>query len=168
MLWWRKLQFNSPDGATRQRAIDQFISWLEHKDEARQAKAAALLATIGHPAVVRWALAGLKSRDYAESRVRILEQIAGEFPHQMETGNLRAVAELVDPLQKIAAPPMSFGGRHQLAKWENYRAVNCSTLREKAEDELARRAEAEAQWAAADEERKRQPAALQSASRRTA
>lgn len=168
MLWWWKLQFNSPDGATRQRAIDKFTSLLERGDEDRQQKAAAVLATIGHPVAVQWALAGVTSRDCAESRVRILEQIIADFPQDMQLESLERIAALDDPLQKISAPPASFGGRHQLANWENYRAVNCSMLREKAEAELHRRWEAEAQWLKADEERKHQPAALQTVDRRTA
>ena len=168
MLWWWKLQFNSPDGATRQRAIDKFTSLLEHGDEDRQQKAAAVLATLGHPLAVRWALAGVTNRDCAESRVRILEQIIADFPHAMQLEILERIAELDDPLQKISTPPVSVGGKYQLANWENYRAVNCSGLREKADAELLRRWEAEVQWLAADEERKRPPAALQTVDRRTA
>jgi len=168
MLWWSKLQFNSPDGATRQRAIDKFMSLLESGDQEHQEKAAAVLATIGHPSAVRWALEGVTNRDCAESRVRILEQVIADFPHAMHLESLERIAALDDPLQKISAPPVSIGGRHRLANWENYRAVNCSMLREKAEAELQRRWEAEAQWAKADEERKKQPAALQTVDRRTA
>jgi hypothetical protein len=168
MLWWWKLQFNSPDGATRQRAIDKFTSLLESGDEQHQQKAATVLATIGHPRAVRWALEGVTNRDCAESRVRILEQIIAGFPHAIQLESLERIAALDDPLQRISTPPVSFGGRHQLANWENYRAVNCSMLREKAEAELQRRWEAEAQWVKADEERLRQPAALQTVDRRTA
>jgi hypothetical protein len=168
MLWWWKLQFNSPDGATRQRAIEKFTCLLADSSEARQQKAAELLATIGHPLAVRWALEGLTDRDCAESRVRMLEQMVTEFSREIETGILERIAELDDPLQKISTPPASIGGRHQLANWENYRAINCSTLRQKAEAELVRRWEAEAQWLAADEERTRQAAPVPKTDRRSA
>ena len=168
MLWWWKLEFNSPDGATRQRAIDKFISLLRQGDEQRQQQAAAVLATIGHPLAVKWALEGLTNRDHAEFRVRLLQQVTDDFSHALEVDSLERIAALDDPLQKISAPPVSFGGRHQLANWENYRAVNCSTLREQAKAELHRRSEAEAQWLAADEERKRRAGARPAAKRRTA
>jgi len=168
MFWWRKLQLNSPDGATRQRAIDELTSTLEHRSEDHQRKAAAMLAAIGHPSAVRWALGSVTNRDSAESSVRLLEQIVSDFSHAVETEGLHSITALEDPLQKIAAPPMTMGGRQHPASWENYRAVNCSALRQKAEAELQRRAEAEAQWREADEKQKLQPAALVSGNRRTA
>ena len=168
MLWWRKLQLNSPDGATRQRAIDELTSSLEHPSADRQQKAAGLLANIGHPSAVRWALGCVTNRDSAESTVRMLEQIVNDFSHTIETESLQSMAVLDDPLQKIAAPPATMGGRQHPGNWENYRAVNCSALREKAEAELLRRYEAEVQWRRADEEQKHQPAAAVSADRRTA
>jgi hypothetical protein len=168
MLWWRKLQLNSPDGATRQRAIDELTLSLEHRSDEHQRKAAALLANIGHPSAVRWALNSVTNRDSAESSVRLLEQIVSEFSHAVEAESLRSIAELDDPLQRITAPPTTMGGRQHPANWDNYRAVNCSTLREKAEAELLRRAEAEVQWRRADEKQKEQPAAAVSVNRRTA
>lgn len=168
MIWWRKLQLNSPDGATRQRAIDELTSLLEHRNYERQQKAATLLAAIGHPSAVRWALGCVTNRDAAESSVRLLEQIVSDFSHAVEAESLQSIAALDDPLQRIETPPMTMGGRQHPGNWENYRAVNCSTLREKAEVELFRRAEAEAQWRQADEKQKPQPAALVSVDRRTA
>jgi hypothetical protein len=168
MLWWKKLQLNSPDGATRQRAIDELTLSLEHGSEHHQRKAAAMLANIGHPSAVRWALGSVTNRDSAESSVRLLEQIVSDFSHSVEAESLYSIAELDDPLQRIASPPATMGGRQHPANWENYRAVNCSALREKAKAELQRRAEAEAQWRAAEEEQKRQPAAVVSVGRRTA
>jgi hypothetical protein len=168
MLWWRKLQLNSPDGATRQRAIDELTLLLEHRSADHQCKAAALLGTIGHPSAVRWALRGVTNRDSAESSVHLLEQIVSDFSHGVESESLQSIAALDDPLQRIQTPPVSMGGRQHPGNWENYRAVNCSPLREKAEAELLRRAEAEAQWREADEEQKRQPAAVVSVDRRTA
>jgi hypothetical protein len=168
MLWWRKLQLNSPDGATRQRAIDDLILLLEHRSEDRQRKAAALLATIGHPSAVRWALRCVTNRDSAESSVRLLEQIVNDFSHAVASESLQNIAALDDPLQRMETPPTTMGGRQHPTNWENYRAVNCSALREKAEAELLRRAEAETQWLEADEKQKRQPAAVVSVDRRTA
>lgn len=168
MLWWRKLQLNSPDGATRQRAIDELIALLQHRSEEHQRRAATLLASIGHPSAVRWALGGVTNRNSAESSVRLLEQIVSDFSHGVETEILQSMAALDDPLQRIETPPMTMGGRQHPAGWENYRAVDCSALREKAEAELLRRAEAEAQWREADEKQKRQPAAVVSVDRRTA
>ena len=168
MLWWRKLQLNSPDGATRQRAIDDLILLLEDRRVDRQRKAATLLATIGHPSAVRWALGCVTHRDSAESSVRLLEQIVSDFSHSVESESLQSIAALDDPLQRIESPPMTMGGRQHPGNWENYRAVNCAALREKAEAELIRRFEAEAQWREADEKQKRQPAALVSVDRRTA
>jgi hypothetical protein len=49
MLWWKKLQLNSPDGATRQQAIDELTLSLEHRTGDHQQKAAAMLGAIGHP-----------------------------------------------------------------------------------------------------------------------
>jgi hypothetical protein len=168
MLWWRKLQLNSPDGATRQRAIDELTILLEHRSLAHQYRAAALLATIGHPSAVQWALRSVTNRDSAESSVRLLEGIAGDFSHAIKTESLESIATLDDPLQRIETPPTTMGGRQHPGNWENYRAVNCSALRQKAEAELRRRAEAEAQWSEADEKQKRQPAAVVSVDRRTA
>ena len=168
MLWWRKLQLNSPDGATRQRAIDELILLLDQRSRDDQRKAATLLAAIGHPSAVRWALGGVTNRDSAESSVRLLEQIVRDFSHAVEAESLHCIAALDDPLQRIEAPPMTIGGRQHPASWENYRAVNCSALREKAEAELHRRAEAEARWREADEKPKSQPVALVSVDRRTA
>ena len=168
MLWWKKLQLNSPDGATRQRAIDELTLSLEHSSANHQRKAAAMLAAIGHPSAVRWALESVTHRENAESSARLLEQIVSDYSHSVVTESLRIIAELPDPLQRIAAPPATMNGRMHPASWENYRAVNCSALREKAQAELQRRAEAEAQWRRADEKQKAQPAAVASLSRRTA
>ena len=168
MLWWRKLQLNSPDGATRQRAIDELTSSLEHRSHDHQQKAAALLANIGHPSAVRWALGSVTNRDSAESSVRMLERIVSDFSHAVETESLQSMAALVDPLQRIAAPPTTMGGRQHPTNWENYCAINCSALRERAEAELRRRADAETQWREADEKQKSKPAAVVSATRRTA
>jgi hypothetical protein len=168
MFWWRKLQLNSPDGATRQRAIDELTSSLEHRSEEHRRKAAAMLAAIGHPSAVQWVLRSVTNREVAESSVRLLEQIVSDFSHAVEVESLRSIAELADPLQRIAAPPTTMSGGQHPANWENYRAVNCSALREKAQAELQRRAEAEAQWRQADEKQKRQPAAVVSVSRRSA
>jgi hypothetical protein len=168
MLWWRKLQLNSPDGATRQRAIDALIALLEHRSEEHQRKAATLLASIGHPSAVGWALRCVTNRDSSESIVRLLDQIVSDFSHAVESERLQSIAALDDPLQRIETPPATMGGRQHPGNWENYRAVNCSALREKAEAELRRRAEVEAQWREADEKQKSQPAALVSVDRRTA
>jgi hypothetical protein len=168
MLWWKKLQLNSPDGATRQRAIEELTLSLEHGSADHQQKAAAMLAAIGHPSAVRWALQSVTHREVAESSARLLEQIVSDYSHSVVTESLRMIAELPDPLQKIVAPPATMGGRLHPASWENYRAVNCSALREKAQAELQRRAQAEAQWRRADEKQKLQPAAVTSAKRRTA
>jgi len=168
MLWLKKLQLNSPDGATRQRAIDELTLSLEHRSADHQRKAAGMLAAIGHPSAVRWALESVTHHEAAESSARLLEQIVSDYSHSVVTESLRMIAELPDPLQRIAAPPTSLGGRQHPDSWENYRAVNCSALRQKAQAELKRRAEAEAQWRAADEKQKRQPAAVTSAKRRTA
>lgn len=168
MLWWRKLQLNSPDGATRQRAIDELTSLLEHRSDEQQRKAATLLAGLGHPSAVRWALRCVTKRDSAEFGVCLLEQIVSDFSHGVEAESLESIATLDDPLQRIESPPMAMGGRQHPGNWENYRAVNCATLREKAEAELLRRAEAEAKWREADEKQKPQPAALVSIDRRTA
>lgn len=168
MLWWKKLQLNSPDGATRQRAIDGLTLSLEHGSEGHQRKAALMLAAIGHPSAVGWALQSVANRDAAESNVRLLDQIVSNFSHSLTTQSLYDIAELADPLQRIPAPPATMDGRQHPANWQNYRAVNCSALREKAQAELQRRAEAEAQWREADEKQKRQVAAVASARRRTA
>jgi hypothetical protein len=168
VLWWQKLQLNSPDGATRQRAIDELTLSLDHSSEGHQRKAAAVLAAIGHPSAVTWALRSVTNRDSAEPSVRLLEQIISDFSPAVETESLLSIAALDDPLQRIAAPPTTMGGRQHPANWENYRAVNCAALREKAEAELQRRADAEAQWRKADEEQKRQPAAIVTVNRRTA
>ena len=167
MFWWWKLQFNSPDGATRKRAIDELIALLEDGSQDRQRKAAELLATIAHPLAVQWALQSVTKRDCAEWSASLLEQIMTELPHVVEAESLLCIAELGDPLQAISAPAVSMGGRQLPSSWQNYRSVNCSALREKAQAELQRRAEAEARWQAADEEQKRQ-AAPSLAHRRTA
>jgi len=168
MLWWRKLQLNSPDGATRQRAIDELTLLLEHGSEDQQRKAATLLAAIGHPSAVRWALRCVTNRDFAEFSAGMLEQVISNFSHGVESASLESIAMLDDPLQRIETPPMTIGGKQHPANWENYRAVNCALLREKAEAELLRRAEAEAKWREADEKQKPQPAALVSIDRRSA
>jgi hypothetical protein len=168
MLWWKRLQLNSPDGVTRQLAIDELTLSLEHRSADHQRKAAGMLAAIGHPSAVRWALQSVNNREAAEATVRLLEQIVSDYSHSVVTESLRMIAELADPLQRIAAPPTIMGRKQYPANWENYRAVNCSALRQKAQAELKRRAEAEAQWRAADEKQKRQPAAVTSARRRTA
>ena len=168
MLWWKKLQLNSPDGATRQRAIDELTLSLEHRSTDHQRRAAGMLAAIGHPSAVRWALESVTHSETAESGAHLLKQIVNDYSHSVVTESLRIIAELPDPLQRIAAPPTTVGGRQHPANWENYRAVNCSVLREKAQAELQRRTDAEAKWREADEKQKRQPAAVTSAKRRTA
>ncbi len=154
MFWWLKLRLNSPDGVVHQRVIKKLCALLEHRSEDQQHKAAALLATIGHPSAVRCALQYVTNHGSAELGVRLLEQIITDFPHAVEADSLEHLAALDDPLQKIATPPVTMGGRQHPANWENYRAVNCSVLREKAAAELQRRAEAEALWCTADEEEK--------------
>lgn len=154
MFWWLKLRLNSPDGVVHQRVIKKLCTLLEHQSEDQQHKAAALLATIGHPSAVRSALQYVTDRNSAELGVRLLEQIITDFPNAVEADSLERLAALDDPLQKIATPPVTTGGRQHPANWENYRALNCSALREKAAAELQRRSEAEAQWHAADEEEK--------------
>jgi hypothetical protein len=171
MTFWRlKLRLNSPDGVTRQEAIHQPGALLEHRREGHQQRAAALLAKIGHPLAVRWALQCVTNRDSAELSAGLLEQIITDFPNAVEPDCLERLAMFDDPLQRIATPPVSMGGRQHPANWENYRAVNCSALREKARAELQRRAEAEAQWRAVDEDekQKRQAAIPASVERRTA
>jgi len=170
MFWWLKSQLNSPDGVRRQKAIKKLCALLEHGSEVQQHKAATLLATIGHPSGVRYALQHVANRDCAEFAVRLLEQIISGFANAVETDSLERLATLDDPLQKIATPPMTMGGRQLPANWENYRAMNCSALREKAEAELQRRVEAEAAWRAADEQEKlkRQAAIPALVERRTA
>ena len=156
MLWWWKLKFKSPDGATRKRAIQELTALLHHRSEKRQRKAAALLATIGHPQAVRWALDSLTRRDHAEWCAGLLDQIMTVLPHSVEAESLLSIAEVDDPLQEISTPPESMGGRQLPGSWENYRSVNCSKLRAKAELELERRAEVAARWRAKEEEQKRQ------------
>jgi hypothetical protein len=170
MFWWLKLRLNSPDGVVHQRVVNKLCALLEHHSEDQQHKAAVLLATIGHPSAVRCALQYVTNRDCAELGVRLLEQIITDFPNAVEADSLERLAALDDPLQKIATPPLTWGGRQYPANWENYRAVNCSALREKAAVELQRRAEAEAQWRAADEEerQKRQATIPVVVERRTA
>jgi len=170
MFWWLKLRLNSPDGAVHQRVIKKLCALLEHRSEDQQHKAAALLATIGHPSAVRSALQYVTNRDSAELGVRLLEQVITDFPNAVEADSLEHLAALDDPLQRIATPPVTMGGRQHPANWENYRAVDCSALREKAEAELHRRAEAEAQWRVADaeEKEKRQASIPTLVERRTA
>jgi hypothetical protein len=169
MLWWWKLQLESPDGATRQQAIDELAASLEHRSEDRQRNAANLLATIGHPLAVSWSLKYLAQRERAEWSVRLLEQIVTNFSHSVETGTLQSIAALMDPLQKNPAPIATPGGRPLRAGWEYYRVVDCSKLRQKADAELQRRAHAESKWRKADAELKQQrKTALVLVERRTA
>lgn len=156
MLWWWKSQLESPDGVTRQRAIEELAASLEHRSEDRQQNAAKLLATIGHPLAVTWSLKHIDKRDRAESSVRMLEQVVTEFPHAVEAESLQAMTKVIDPLQKKPAPAVTPGGRQLPDSWECYCVVNCSNLRQKAEAELQRRSQAEAEWRKADEEVKQQ------------
>jgi len=154
MLWWWKLQLDSPDGATRQQAIDELAGSLEHRSYDRQRNAANLLATIGHPLAVRWSLKYVGHKECAELCARLLEGMVDQFTHVVETESLREIAALSDPLQKITAPQLSPGEKRIPSTWETLRAIDCSNLRQKAEAELKRRDEAEAQWQKADEELK--------------
>jgi hypothetical protein len=156
MLWWWKSQLESPDGVTRQRAIEELAASLEHRSEDRQRNAAKLLATIGHPLAVTWSLKHVANRDRAESSVRLLEQIVINFPHAVENDSLEAITKVIDPLQKKPAFSATPGGRALPDSWECYCVVDCSQLRQKAEAELERRAKAEAEWRKADEEVKQQ------------
>jgi hypothetical protein len=154
MLWWWKLQLESPEGATRQQAIDELAGSLDHRSHDRQRNAAKLLATIGHPLAVRWSLKHMAQRECAEWCVRLLEGIVDNFTHDVESATLRDIAALSDPLQKVAAGQATPGEKRIPSTWETYRAIDCSKLRGKAEAELKRRAEAEAQWQKADDELK--------------
>ena len=156
MLWWWKSQLESPDGATRQRAIEELAASLGHRSEDRQSNAAKLLATIGHPLAVTWSLKHIDHRDRAESSVRLLEQVVTDFPHTMETESLQSITTVTDPLQKKPAPAFTPGGRPLPDSWECYCVVDCSNLRKRAEAELQRRAQAESEWRKADEEIKQQ------------
>jgi hypothetical protein len=156
MLWWWKSQLESPDGATRQRAIEELAASLGHRSEDRQQNAAKLLATIGHPLAVTWSLNHIDQRDRAEWSVRLLEQVVTGFPHAVEAASLQAMTKVIDPLQKKPAPTATPGGRPLPNNWECYCVVDCSNLRQKAEAELQRRAQAEAEWRKADEEVKQQ------------
>jgi hypothetical protein len=156
MLWWWKSQLESPDGATRLRAIEELAASLEHRSEDRQRNAAKLLATIGHPMAVAWSLKSIENRGRAEWSVRLMEQVMTDFPHAVEAASLQAMTEVTDPLQKKPAPIATPGGRQLPASWECYCVVDCSQLRQKAEMELQRRAKAEVEWRKADEEVKQQ------------
>jgi hypothetical protein len=156
MLWWWKSQLESPDGDTRQRAIEELAASLEHRSEDRQQNAAKLLATIGHPLAVTWSLKHINHRDRAESSVRLLEQVVTDFPHAVEAESLQSMITVIDPLQRKPAPAATPGGRQLPKSWECYCVVNCSNLRQKAEAELLRRAQAEAEWRKADEDVKQQ------------
>jgi hypothetical protein len=156
MLWWWKSQLESPDGATRQQAIEELTATLGHRSEDRQCNAAKLLATIGHPLAVTWALKHIGQRDRAEWSVRLLEQVVTDFPDAVETESLQSMTTIVDPLQKKPAPSIGPGGRPLPETWECYCVVNCSNLRQRAETELQRRAQAESEWRKADEEIKQQ------------
>jgi len=156
MLWWWKSQLESPEGTTRQRAIEELAASLEHRSVDRQRNAAKLLATIGHPLAVAWSLKYLDKRDQAEWSVRLLEQVVTDFPHAVETESLQALTKVVDPLQRKPAPAATPGGRALPSGWECYCVVDCSNLRQKAQAELERRTQAEAEWRKADEELKQQ------------
>jgi hypothetical protein len=156
MLWWWKSQLESPDGATRQRAIEELAATLEHRSEDRQRNAAKLLATIGHPLAVSWSLKFIDDRERAEWSVRLLEQVLTNFPHAVENASLQTMTKLIDPLQKKPAPAATPGGRQLPSSWECYCVVDCSNLRQKAEAELRRREKAEKEWRRADEEIKQQ------------
>jgi hypothetical protein len=151
MLWWWKSQLESPDGETRQRAIEELTASLEHRSEERQQNAAKLLATIGHPLAVSWSLKQIDKRDRAEWSIRMLEQVVTEFPHAVQGESLQSMTKVIDPLQKKPAPAATPGGRQLPKNWECYCVVDCSNLRQKAEAELQRRANAEAEWRKADE-----------------
>ena len=156
MLWWWKSQLESPDGETRQRAIEELAASLEHRSEDRQQGAAKLLATIGHPLAVTWSLKHIDKRDRAEWSVRMLEQVLTQFPHAVEAASLLSLTKVIDPLQKKPAPAATPGGRQLPNSWECYCVVDCSSLRQKADAELRRRTQTEAEWRKADEDVKQQ------------
>jgi hypothetical protein len=151
MLWWWKLQLESPDGVTRQQAIEELTTSLGNRDETRQRNAAKLLATIGHPRAVNWALNNTSNERCAEWSMWLLNQIVAGFAHAVEPESLRAIAELADPMQKTAAAPLGPNGKPRPGIWETYRCINCTELRQKAAMEIQRREYAEAQWRKADE-----------------
>jgi hypothetical protein len=154
MLWWWKLQLESPEGATRQQAIEELAGYLEHRSFDRQRNAANLLASIGHPLAVRWSLQYVVHRECSESCARLLERMVDTFAHVVETESLKAIAALSDPLQKVNSPRPTPGQKRIPAAWETLRAIDCSSLRRKAAAELKRRADAESKWQKADEELK--------------
>jgi len=135
-FWRRKPKLYAPDGATRLRAVSELLEALEGPDGA---DAATMLATIGHPRAVRWLLERTNERACAQWSVQLLECVLADFSASMEFESLCALADLADPLQTIAEPPTNWAGKKLPACWENYRSVDCSALRQKAETELQRR-----------------------------
>jgi hypothetical protein len=79
MIWWWKSQLDSPDGATRNRAIAKLVTSLDHPSEDRRRKAIQLLAGIGHQEVVRWSLKQLTNRESAGFGVGLLTQVVTDF-----------------------------------------------------------------------------------------
>jgi len=161
MIWWWKSQLDSPDGATRNRAIAKLVDTLDHPSEDRRRKAIKLLAGIGHQEVVRWSLKQITNRESAGFGVGLLTQVVTDFPHAIDSEHLQAVAEIADPMEKLSAPPLNWAGKPLPAGWENLRTVDCSELREKATAELQRRDAAETKWRRADEERKQERTKLE-------
>jgi HEAT repeat protein len=154
MIWWWKSQLDSPDGATRNRAIAQFVELLDHPNHDRRHKALKLLAGIGHHQVVDWSMKQVSNRESAGLAVGLLTQIMTDFPHAMESEHLQTISELADPMEKLSTPPLNWAGKPLSSDWHNLRTVDCSELRQKATAELQRREAAEAKWRRADEERK--------------
>ena len=152
---------DSPDGATRNRAIAKLVATLDHPSEDRRRKAIKLLAGIGHQEVVRWSLKQLTNRESAGFGVGLLTQVVTEFPHALETESLQTISEVHDPMEKLSSPPLNWSGKPLPAGWENLRTVDCSELRQKATAELQRREAAEAKWRRADEERKQERTKLE-------
>ena len=161
MIWWWKSQLDSPDGATRNRAIAKLVNSLDHPSEDRRRKAIRLLAGIGHQEVVRWSLKQVTNRESAGFGVGLLTQIVTDFPHAIESESLQSIAELADPMEKLSTPPLNWSGKPLPAGWENLRTVDCSELRHKATAELQRREAAEAKWRKADDELKQQRTKLE-------
>jgi hypothetical protein len=154
MIWWWKSQLDSPDGATRNRAIAKLVASLDHPSDDRRNKALQLLAGVGHQQVVDWSMKQLTNRERAGFAVNLLTQIMTDFPHAMESEHLQTISELADPMEKLSTPARNWAGKRLPADWANLRAVDCSELRQKATAELQRREAAEAKWRRADEERK--------------
>jgi hypothetical protein len=158
LFWLKKPNPQTTDRITRQRAISALVDALNGSDST---DAAAKLATIGHPGVVRWLLEKVRHRASAEWSVQLLERIVTDFSSSLETESLRALADLADPLQTIADPPRNWAGKPLPSYWENYRSIDCSALRNITAAELQRReaAEIERDKAAEEQQYQLEPAA---------